>query len=105
ARKAYLQSEKGKAARKAYRESKKGKATRAAYEQSEKQKASHKARAQSAKEKAYRKAYNETLKNTGSDQEQTKIAGKQAASFVCESNKARNNEPESASISPLLPAF
>ncbi|WP_257294319.1 hypothetical protein, partial [Endozoicomonas sp. YOMI1] len=61
-----------------------------------------KAYAQSEKRKAYQKAYYEVFKNTG-DREQAKIAGKQAIAFITESNKAKNSELESTSISPLSP--
>ncbi|USE34221.1 hypothetical protein [Endozoicomonas sp. SCSIO W0465] len=110
--KAYRESEKGKAYRKAYRESEKGKAYQKVYEQSEKRKAYRKAYRESDKrkayeqsekrkayQKAYQKAYHEVFKNTG-DREQAKIAGKQASAFIRESNKAKNSELESISISP-----
>ncbi|WP_257293702.1 hypothetical protein [Endozoicomonas sp. YOMI1] len=111
-RRAYAQSEKGKASRKAYAQSEKGKAYikayqkayQKAYRQSEKGKAYHKAYAQTEERKAYRKAYYKVFMNTG-DKEQAKIAGKQAAAFIIESNKAKNSELESTSISPLPPAF
>ena len=100
--KAYEQSEKRQASRKAYRESDKGKAYQKAYEQSEKRKAARKAYRQSDIWKAYQKAYHEVFKNTG-DREQAKTAGKQATAFIRKSNKARNSELESISISPLTP--
>ena len=102
ARKAYQQSEKGQACRKAYEQSEKGKAIRKAYEQSEQRKASRKAYLQSDENKAYQQAYHKVFKNTG-DREQAKIAGKQASAFIRKSNKARNSELDSISISPLSP--
>ena len=118
-RKAYRQSDKGKASSKAYRESDKCKAYQKAYGQSEQRKASRKSYEQSDKgqasrnacrqsdkwkayQKAYQKAYYEVFKNT-SDKEQAKIAGKQATAFMKKSNKAKNSELESISISPLTP--
>ncbi|USE38722.1 hypothetical protein [Endozoicomonas sp. SCSIO W0465] len=115
-KKAYEQSEKRKASQKAYRESERGKACRKAHEQSEKRKAylkayrasekgkaSRKAYRESEKGKAYQKAYYEVFKNTG-NREQAKIAGKQATDFIRESNKVKNSELESISISPLPPS-
>ena len=99
---AYEQSEKRQASRKAYRESDKGKACLKAYEQSEKRQAARKAYRQSDVWKAYQKAYHEVFKNTG-DREQAKTAGKQATAFIRKSNKAKNSELESISISPLTP--
>ncbi len=110
--KAYVESEKGKACRKAYGESEKGKATNRAYVQSEKRKAYmkayQKAYSKSEKRKAYRKAYgesekgkayrkaynmayNEVFNNTG-DEEQARIAGKQATAFLRESYRTKSNE-------------
>ena len=100
--KAYAQSGKRKAYQKAYRESDKGKAYRESDKGKAYQKAYLKAYAQSGKRKAYQKAYYEVFKNTG-DREQAKIAGKQAVAFIRESNKAKNRELESTSISPLPP--
>ena len=96
-RKAYEQSEKRKASHKAYLQSDKGKATRKAYRESDKARAYHK-----AYHKAYQKAYREVFRNTG-DKEQAKIAGKQATAFMRKSNKKKNSEFESISISPLTP--
>ena len=101
-RKAYKQSDKGMASRKAYEQSDKGKNCRKAYEQSEKRKASRKAYRQSDIGKAYQKAYYEVFNNTG-DREQAKIAGKQAIAFIRESNKTKNSELGSISISALTP--
>ncbi|WP_257294153.1 hypothetical protein [Endozoicomonas sp. YOMI1] len=101
--KAYRKSEKWKASQKVYERSEKRKAYRKAYRESEKwkayqkayQKAYGKAYVQSEKgkatQKAYQKAYYKTFKNTG-DKEQAKIAGRQAAACIRESNKAKNNE-------------
>ncbi|WP_257296445.1 hypothetical protein [Endozoicomonas sp. YOMI1] len=103
----YVQSEKGKASRRAYAQSKKGKACQKAYEQSEKRRAYKKAYQKThlaAYQKAYQKAYYRAFKNTG-DKEQAKIAARQAANFLTELNKTKNNKVESTSISPLLPAF
>ena len=100
--KAYDQSEKRKAFRKAYEQSEKRKASRKAYDQSEKRKASRKAYRESDKCKAYQKAYHKVFKNTG-DREQAKIAGKQAAALIKKSNKTKNSELESISISSLTP--
>ena len=91
--KAYSQSDKGKASRKAYRQSDKGRASRRAYEQSKKRKAYI---------KAYQKAYYEVFNKTG-DREQAKIAGKQATAFMRKSNKSRNSELESMTVSPITP--
>ncbi|USE37885.1 hypothetical protein [Endozoicomonas sp. SCSIO W0465] len=107
-RKVYEQSEKRKAYQKAYRESDEGKAYHKAYQkayaQSEKRKASRKAYRESdigkAYNRVYHKAYLKVLRNTG-DREQAKTAGRQAAAFIKESNKAKNSELESTSISPL----
>ena len=130
--KAYEQSEKRKASRKAYEQSDKGKATRKAYEQSDKGKATHKAYWQSDKGKASRKAYRQSDKgmasimayeqsekrksylkayqkayykvfNKSGDKEQAKIAGKQATAFMRKSNKFRNSELESITVSPITP--
>ena len=68
-RRAYEQSDKGKAYRKAYRESDKGRAY----------------------QRAYQKAYREVIKNTG-DREQAKIAGKQATALIKKSNKTKSSE-------------
>ncbi|WBA86471.1 hypothetical protein [Endozoicomonas sp. GU-1] len=84
ARRAYAQSEKGKAAKRAWAQSEKGKA----YGQSEKGKAAKRAWAQSEIGKAYQKAYQKAFKIFG-DVEQAKVAGKQAATFIIESNKAK----------------
>ncbi|USE35585.1 hypothetical protein [Endozoicomonas sp. SCSIO W0465] len=107
--KAYAQSEKRKAYQKAYQkvyaQSEKVKAYQKAYAQSEKGKACQKSYAQSEKgkayQKAYQKAYKEVLKSTG-DREQARSAGKQAAAFIRESNKAKNNELKSTSIVPTV---
>ena len=123
ARKAYEQSDKGKASRKAYEQSKRRKAYQKAYlkayEQSEKRKAYLKAYGQSEKRKAYlksygqsekrkaylkayQKAYYEVFNKTG-DREHAKIAGKQATAFMRKSNKSRNSELESITVSPITP--
>ncbi|MGI2027381.1 hypothetical protein [Endozoicomonas acroporae] len=86
--KAYGQSEKGKASKRAYEQSEKGKGSRKAYGQSEKGKAAKRAWAQSEIGKAYQKAYQKAFKICG-DGEQAKVAGKQAATFIIESNKAK----------------
>ncbi|MBO9497214.1 hypothetical protein J7438_24465 [Thalassotalea sp. G20_0] len=85
---AYEQSGKGKARRRAYEQSEKGKASRKAYGQSEKGKAAKRAWAQSEIGKAYQNAYQKAFKSS-SDGEQAKVAGKQAATFIIESNKAK----------------
>ena len=108
--KVYRQSDKGRAARKAYEQSDKGKASRKAYEQSKRRKAYQrdyqkdyqKAYEQSEKRKAYQKAYYEVFNKTG-DREQAKIAGKQATAFMRKSNKSRNSELESITVSPITP--
>ena len=108
--KAYRQSDKGRVARKAYEQSDKGKASRKAYEQSKRRKAYlkayQKAYEQSEKRKAYlkayQKAYYEVFNKTG-DREQAKIAGKQATAFMRKSNKSRNSELESITVSPITP--
>ena len=112
--KVYRQSDKGRAARKAYEQSDKGKASRKAYEQSKRRKAYQKdyqkdyqkAYEQSEKRKAYlkayQKAYREVFNKTG-DREQAKIAGKQATAFMRKSNKSRNSELESITVSPITP--
>ena len=105
-RKAYRKSDRYKACLKAYRESDKYKAYQKnyqkAYEQSGKRKAYEHSEKRKAYQKAYQKAYNEVFKNTG-DREQAKIAGKRAAALIIKSNKTRNSELESISISPLTP--
>ena len=112
--KVYRQSDKGRAARKAYEQSDKGKASRKAYEQSKRRKAYQrdyqkdyqKTYEQSEKRKAYlkayQKAYYEVFNKTG-DREQAKIAGKQATAFMRKSNKSRNSELESITVSPITP--
>ena len=72
-RRAYEESDKGKAARKAYRESDIGRAYQKAYQ------------------KAYHKAYREVFKNTG-DREQAKIAGRLATASIRKSNKTKSSE-------------
>lgn len=108
--KAYAQSEKGKATRKAYErsekrkagqklsnktysKSEKGKAARRAYEHTEKRKAY-----QRAYQKVYKKAYYHVFKNTG-DRVRARIAARQAIAFKKESDKTKNNELSSASVS------
>ena len=112
--KVYRQSDKGRVVRKAYEQSDKGKASRKAYEQSKRrkayqrdyQKAYQKTYEQSEKRKAYlkayQKAYYEVFNKTG-DREQAKIAGKQATAFMRKSNKSRNSELESMTVSPITP--
>ena len=99
--KTYRQSDTGKASRKAYKQSEKGKATIKAYQkvyrQSDKSKAYQK-----DYQKVYKEAYREVFNKTG-DREQAKIAGKQATAFMKKSNKSRNSELESITISPLTP--
>ena len=91
----YCQSDMGKASRKAYRQSDKGKATSKAYQKAYRQTDMYK-----AYQKVYQKAYREVFNKTG-DREQAKIAGKQATAFMRKSNKAKNSELESITISPL----
>ena len=105
-RKAYEQSDKGKATRKAYWQSDKGKASRKAYRQSDKGMASIMAYEQSEKRKSYLKAYQKAyykVFNKSGDKEQAKIAGKQATAFMRKSNKFRNSELESITVSPITP--
>ncbi|MBO9482653.1 hypothetical protein [Salinisphaera sp. G21_0] len=97
-RKAYQQSERGKAVKKKYQQSDKGMAVKKTYQQSEKGKATKRAYEKSEQRKAYIKVYYKVLRNTG-DKEQARIAAKQAAAFVRKSNKAKNNELESTSMS------
>ena len=100
--KAYRQSDRGKASRKAYEQSEKGKATSRAYQKAYRQSDKSKAY-QKTYQKAYQKAYREVFDKTG-DIEQAKIAGKQATAFMRKSNKFRNSELESITISPLTPS-
>ncbi|MGI2029136.1 hypothetical protein [Endozoicomonas acroporae] len=85
---AYAKSEKGKATRNAYRTSEKGMAARNAYQRVYAQ--SEKCKSYQA---AYRKAYYEVLRNTG-DRKQARIAGRQAAGLIRDSNKTKNNAVE-----------
>ena len=126
-RKAYRQSDKGRAYQKVYRQSDKGRAYQKVYRQSDKGKASYKAYRHSDKgkaiikacqkvyrqsdksktyqkayQKAYKEAYREVFNKTG-DREQAKIAGKQATAFMKKSNKSRNIELESITVSPITP--